>query len=109
MASLCEGGNEPPGSLKAIKVHNQCEPCLATFIFHRVRGYPQYRRGGFSGEAREAALHLFTKRNFTNLQTPFSRRTEGDERETTGVAQSVEALAYRCEVALGRGFYPRLG
>ncbi|KAJ4451902.1 hypothetical protein ANN_03380 [Periplaneta americana] len=45
----------------------------------REMGYD--RRGGFSGEAHEAALHLFTKRNFTYLQTPFSRWTEGDERD----------------------------
>ncbi|KAJ4443158.1 hypothetical protein ANN_04808 [Periplaneta americana] len=76
MAGLCEGGNEPSCSLKAI------------FKLTR-RTWRTWFKDSSTDEICLRELHIPQK--------------------ATGVAQSVKALACRCEVAFRRGFDPRLG
>ncbi|KAJ4443646.1 hypothetical protein ANN_05321 [Periplaneta americana] len=164
MASLCEGGNELPGSLKAKHEFYQLKPgsdgacfcdgfqggcadgspaCslagsnalwwllgwLACWISRVLLRYarttrvkcggapsqvPSNRKGHILYEQWYCVLKDLKVSCSVHLLTQFTvlRRTQAHRQQherTTGVAQSVKALACRSEVALGRGFDPRLG
>ncbi|KAJ4446069.1 hypothetical protein ANN_12760 [Periplaneta americana] len=110
MEGLCESGNEPSGSLKAI-----CNSTKKTqFVTHRSplmseflakSKMPVLPQPPYSPDLAPADFYLFLKNKSLLKRRRFASAVEV---KATGVAQSVKALACRSEIALGRGFDPRL-
>ncbi|KAJ4432046.1 hypothetical protein ANN_20660 [Periplaneta americana] len=100
MAGLCEGGNEPPGSLKANKFRaTECTERKKSVRWPTkvAEDAIEWMQRGPKKSVKKLAVEIGVSYGSAHKRP-----------EASGVAQSVEAVACRSGVALGSRFYSRL-